>query len=344
MNNLSKLWAGNVYGTNTGNLFISFDEVHDRVHGTIRLQDDSFGLTIYEVNGMFVDAVLKLKGSPRQQDPGIATGELTVEGKLTPQGTMQGVWSTSIGTAGTFKAHPHDINQSSNGQSQSETVPPQLYSRDVSLGAVRLFKEDVKELIRLVSQDFVSSKVVVTYSIRGSEVTKFAEHFLVDADRLESLRNIKIYIQEHEANGINKLVSIEIKAFGDNRVLVQGIHESWVVGKAETIAAMIKRNERSLVTTYKRFGLNFHQAIFIAMLVAMPSIQEWDKRAIFAGVVVALLALLVWIHTRFLPNAEILLAGKKPSFIDRLWPSWLSWLSAATAAFAASMALEWLVK
>lgn len=39
--------------------------------------------------------------------PGIITGQVTVSGKLLPDGTMTGEWRSTIGTAGVFTAHRH---------------------------------------------------------------------------------------------------------------------------------------------------------------------------------------------------------------------------------------------
>lgn len=50
MSALSLLWAGNIYGTNTGNVFVELDnsEQHN-VNGLVRIQDHLFGLALYAV-------------------------------------------------------------------------------------------------------------------------------------------------------------------------------------------------------------------------------------------------------------------------------------------------------
>jgi len=45
----------------------------------------------------------------------------------------------------------------------------------------------------------------------------------------------------------------------------QGMHESWVIGKTEATAALLKRHERVVVTKYKKFGLGLNQIIFMGM-------------------------------------------------------------------------------
>lgn len=109
MATIGRLWAGRVYGTNTGNLFAEFDTAADgRVTGTIRLMDAQFGLTVFSVLGSF-DGTLRLRGEPTQVQPGVNADAIEVTATLTPEGNLRGQWSSSLGTAGTFEAYPHDI-------------------------------------------------------------------------------------------------------------------------------------------------------------------------------------------------------------------------------------------
>jgi len=63
MGTLTKLWAGRVYGTNTGNLFLTFDETGPRLSGTLRFRDTDLGVAAYRLEGTFEDAI-ELTGSP----------------------------------------------------------------------------------------------------------------------------------------------------------------------------------------------------------------------------------------------------------------------------------------
>lgn len=50
MPTLGKLWAGRIFGTNTGNFFLEVEcSQEGQVTGTFRLMDTSFGLTVYPV-------------------------------------------------------------------------------------------------------------------------------------------------------------------------------------------------------------------------------------------------------------------------------------------------------
>lgn len=344
MSNIGRLWAGRVYGTNTGNLFIEFSKSEPDIAGILRFMDSAFGLAVYAIQGTFDKETLRITGTPEKGAEGVELGGLTVEAKLTPEGNLRGTWTTTLGTGGTFEAFPHDITAKAPQSRMGAVAPEQLYTRNIPLGAVRLFSEDVTQLLQHIQQDFVSGRLVVTFNVRGSEVTKYAEDFLRDAKSLGPLKYLKVMIQEPEAYGINRLVVVELNAFGVNEVRVQGVQESWVIGKAESIAALLKRNQSTLITTYKKFGLNLNQAIFVAMLVVMPSIAKWTERALFAVAVFALLAALLWLHAKFIPNATVRMEVERPSFLARAWPTLLSWFVAATASLVAALVFYWLTK
>ena len=279
-----------------------------------------------------------------QAAEGIQLGELTVEAQLTPEGRLRGTWHTTIGTGGTFEAYPHDVASSPAQATNTSSAPEQLYTKNIPLGSVRLFGEDVKRLIEDVRRDFITGRAVVTFNARGGEVTRYAEDFLQDARDSERLSYLKITIQEPEVYGINRVVVVELNAFGTNEVRVQGVQESWVIGKAEALAALLRRHESPLITTYKKFGLNLNQAVFLAMLVVMPGIKAWTGRALFAAAVLVLLTGMLWLHARFIPNASIRLGSARPTALGRLWPTVLSWITAATASLAAALVFYWLTK
>jgi hypothetical protein len=95
-------------------------------------------------------------------------------------------------------------------------------------------------LIGFVGRDFSQgSRVVVTYYDRGNEISKYANEFMDDPSKPDELRYLKLVIQEPEAYGINRFVSVELTADGANEIRIQGVQESWVRGKAETVASFL---------------------------------------------------------------------------------------------------------
>lgn len=342
MATLGRLWAGRVYGTNTGNLFAEFDTPADnRVTGTVRLMDAQFGLTVFNVSGSF-DDTLRLRGEPTQVQPGVTAGTIEITANLTPQGQLKGEWKSSLGTAGTFEAYPHDTPPPDQRVTGTAAIPEQFFTSSVPLGTIRLYARDLWDLIQFIRKDFVIGQPVVTYTVRGNEVTKYFEDFQKEAAALGELRRLKVTIQEPEAHGINKVVLLELNSLGQNEIRVQGINESWVVGKAEAIARTLRIFEKGLVTTYKKFGLTLNQFIFLAMLVVIPAIDVFWQRGLFVAIVVLLLSVLYWLHSKFIPNAVVFLGEQEPTILQRVWPSVVSWIAAATASLAAAYAYYWL--
>jgi len=344
MTTLGRLWAGRVYGTNTGNLYVELDSSGDEVTGTLRLMDAQFGLTVYKVTGSF-DGTLRLRGEPLQAPAGVTSGSIEITAILTPQGHLRGEWKSPIGTAGTFDAYPHDIPPSDQRVGGAAAIPEQFYTSNASLGALRLYAKDLTELVQFIRKDFVVGRPVATYTVRGNEVTKYFDDFQTEAPSLKELRRLKVTIQEPEAHGINKIVVVELNnALGQNEIRVQGINESWVVGKAEAIGRILRTFEKGLVTTYKKFGLTFNQFIFLAMLVLIPAIDLLWQRAAFVVIVMVLLGFLYWLHSKFIPIAVVYLGAKEPTWLQRVWPSILSWLVMATASLAAYCAFYLLTR
>jgi len=83
MPTLGRLWAGRIFGTNTGNLFLELDSTGNEIAGTARLMDTVFGLTVYRVAGSF-DGTLRIRGEPTQAPPGVNTGPIEATAVLTP--------------------------------------------------------------------------------------------------------------------------------------------------------------------------------------------------------------------------------------------------------------------
>ena len=180
--------------------------------------------------------------------------------------------------------------------------------------------------------------------MRGNEVTKYFEDFRSEAPDLGELKRFKLVIQEPEAYGINKVVVLELTAFGQNEIRVQGINETWVTGKAEATARMLRTFEKTLVTTYKKFGLTLNQIILLAMLVLIPSIQLLWQRAVFVVAIIFLLQCLVWLHQRFIPNATLYLAEQTPNAFQRVWPTILSFFIGVVASLVAAWLFQLLAR
>lgn len=334
---ITRRWAGHIYGTNTGNIYLEFDDpvVDTQLTGTLRVMDPQFGLGAYKVKGTYAD-VLALTGTPTVTRDGTVAGDIEAQARLTDEGNLRGDWKSTTGTAGTFVLYPHDLPAQEQPGAANEKLPEQLFTSKQQLGALRLYADGIKELARDVQRDFTTGRIIVTYIVRGTEVTKYLEDFLLDAPNLGQLRRFKLHIQEPDAHAINKVVTIDLNAFGNNDVLVQGVNELWVAGKTETIARTLRSFESALVTNYKKFGLTLNQLLFLAMLILIPAIDQIWYRAAFVVGVILLLQFLFWLHTKFIPVLIVYPSNPSPSLFQRLSPSLVSWLIAASSALAAS--------
>src|SRR5215203_5030314 len=108
MSNIGRLWAGYIYGTNTGNVFAELEQAENRVAGLLRVMDREFGIAVYRVQGAFEKGKLELDGVPEGTIEGIESGNIRVAGTLTPEGQIRGQWNSTLGTGGTFLLFPHD--------------------------------------------------------------------------------------------------------------------------------------------------------------------------------------------------------------------------------------------
>ena len=340
---INKKWAGHIYGTNTGNIYIEFEEpVNDAaLVGTLSIMDNQLGPAKYTLTGVYTDSLI-LTGTPTLVRDGVDAGSIRAQAKLTSDGNLRGDWKSEIGTAGTFVAYPHGYEADQLLSKDGSGPPEQLFTARKQIGAIRLYAQDIAALAQVARGDFSYGRAIVTYSIRGSEVTRYLEDFTAEASSLGELRKFKFHIQEPDAHGVNKVVTIDLNTFGSNDVTVQGVNESWVVGRLESIARTLSTYESTLVTNYKKFGLSLNQSIFLAMLVFMPAIEKIWHRAAFAVSVVLLLQALYWVHSKFIPILVVYPSHKEPTFLQRIWPSTISWLIAATSAVAASVIYAWM--
>ncbi|MGG7647929.1 hypothetical protein ACQ4OB_07850 [Pseudomonas sp. ES4] len=328
MANLGKLWAGRAFGTNTGNLAITFEKDEEELEGTIRFADDDHGLVAYKVHGTYNDEIV-LTGNSITETEGVEYGELTIKAALTPEGSIRGEWSTSIGSGGPFIAHPHGAGAVNTVKTDLEIE--QFYTQSYTLGALSLSKDDVISLMEIVKKDFNSGgKLIVTYRNGGAEVTRHSKDFIAQMDALKKLNYLKLFIQEPDEFEVNKIVLIELAEHGINRIVVQGVREIWVEGKAHTLRSELTKNEKSLATNFKKFGLNLSQLALFVMIVVMVDVQSFWMRVGIGALFLALIKFVGWLHVTFIPNASIRLTNVKDTWITRWGASIFSWVSALT--------------
>lgn len=330
MANLGKLWAGRAFGTNTGNLAITFEKDGEELEGIVRFHDDQYGLVTYEVHGTYDDEV-KLTGNAATQTEGVEYGELAVKAALTPEGSLKGEWSTSIGSGGPFVAHPHGVGAANT--EKTDLGIEQYYTQAYTLGALRLAKDDVISLMEAVKKDFnAEAKLIVTYRSGGAEVTQHGKDFIAQMGGFKNLTYLKVFMQEPDEFGVNRFAFAELAEPGFNRVVAQGVREIWVEGKAQMLRSELAKNEKGIITTFKRFGLNLNQVSLFVMIVAITYVPEFWVKILIGVLVFGLIKFVGWLHMVFIPNAYIRLTDVKETWVARWGASIFSWVATVASS------------
>lgn len=323
MAGISRNWNGKVFGTNTGNVSLALKGEDDALTGTIRLSDDRFGVVVYDATAKFGGGTLTLTGKPAGEIPEeVQVGELTVSGALTAEGRIDGEWSTTIGTGGTFQLWPHSLEARAIANAAS---PEQSNISVKTVGAVRLYADDVRSLIDQILKEFTETRAVVTFNDKGNEKNLYSHDFALILDDLPELRYLKISIQEHEKYGINKLAMVEFAAWGENVIRVQSVHEAWAIGKSEALARHIDGFQRKLATRFRKYGLNVNIVVTVVALAALPGLAGFGRRLIFAASVWGLQGFIGYLHRQYVPNFVLYPAKRKPTLFGKIGPGVLSW-------------------
>lgn len=333
---IGRRWAGHIFGTNTGNLFVELEPKGDSFTGTLRLMDHHLGLSVYSVQGTFDGTNFNMTGTPSTPAPeGVEIGHIAAQGQVSSQGTIRGRWESDLGTAGTFILHPHDASQ----QNATANVPTadQLHTETRSFGTIGLSGDQVRELIALVGRDFSGDAPVVTYRRRGTgEVSRYAPHFLDEMEKIGSVRSLKIWTQDKEPNGLVRTISVELNDIGQNLVKVQGSQDAWVLGKTESLATFLREHEKYLLTSVRKFGLNFNGLLLLWAAAVLPDLQ-FLSRLTYLMFVAAVILTISYLHRKFIPNATIYLTSGRLSLAQRAWPQFASFAIAAASGLAASV-------
>jgi hypothetical protein len=322
MAGIGQNWNGKIYGTNTGNVALALEGDDDELTGVIRLSDDKFGVVVYRVSGKFVAGKIELTGVPEgETSEEVHVGDVKIAGGLTTEGRIDGNWETTIGTGGTFQLWPHSYQVKNSGSD----IPEQLNSATRSLGAIRLFPSDVRNLMAQLCKDFSNKRLIVTYNEGGNEKNVYSDDFGRVLDSISELRYLKISVQESEMYGINRLAMIELDANGENTIRVQSVQEAWSIGKAESIARFISGYQRKLATQFRKFGLTVNIGLQLFTLAALPGLNGFGRRLAFASAMIAVQTAITLMHQRYIPNFILFPASKKPTIIGRVGPGLLSW-------------------
>lgn len=331
---LSKKWAGNAWGTNIGNLFLTLEGEDTSLTGTLRMNEPGVGIAIYSIKGTYEAPNLKLNGQPVVEIEGAQFGELTACGTMNAKGEIKGDWETSIGSAGTFALFPHTGNE----KIEDTQKVNQFHTARHNFGAIEIDRDQIIRIAESVRRDF--PRVVVTV-VSGTEQSRFLEDFKELHFSTQKAEIIKIYASQPDEYGSNQVISIE---FGPivNTAMTQGANEAWVLGQLETLKREIKQYERNYITSFKRGGIGINQIMLLGAIIYLPSLNGVGSRAILMTTVFILTLMVNHLHTRYIPFAAIYLKKKDIGWIGRTWPSILSWSTGILATIISTLLAAYL--
>lgn len=331
---ITKRWAGRVWGTNVGNVFVTLDGEDTALSGTLRMNEPGVGIAVYTVQGAFIAPTLALTGQPQAQIEGVEFGQLSITGTMNAKGEINGDWQTTIGSAGTFVLFPHAAGEQADDVQRAE----QFHTARFNFGAIEIDKAQITELAENIRREFPS--VIVTV-VAGTEQARYLEDFKQLQFTVDRAEIIKVFATKPDGTGANQVVSIE---FGPqvNAAMTQGANEAWVLGQLETLKRDLKRYERTYITNFKRWGIGINQMMLLAAIVFLPSLGSFKDRAILMGVVLALIFGVNWLHSRYVPYAAIYLREKKEGWFGKAWPRVASWGIGIVAAVIGTLAAAYL--
>lgn len=337
MTELTRRWAGRIFGTNTGNVSVLLEGENDAITGELRLADDQFGPCVYSLSGTFDGSRIDLEGQGVQAPAGIELGDLKITGELSPDGNLKGEWESVLGTGGVFQLFPHSTGA---GKRPISPSLEQVNEEQRFFGAVRLYGEELQAVVQELTADFVSPpKIITTYKTDAGTRTLYFDDFLNELRNGTRVSYLKLFAQEPEANGINKIVVLELSAEGANSIRSQSASQSWALGKVEAVARRIEPYEQKLAIGYRRYGIGLVQLLLLgSMIVALPSIDSVYLRIVLLAVTSAVLWVFGRLHTAVLKNFAFYPDERTPNQFVRALPRLFSWLSAILASVIAAYA------
>lgn len=326
---LAKRWAGKVWGTNVGNVFVTLDGEDHALTGTLRMNEQGIGIAIYSITGSFINTEFKMKGLPQAEIEGIVFGELTVLGKMNSKGEIHGDWSAVIGSAGTFVLFPHMGGEQTENIQQVE----QFHTARHNFGAIEIDREQITNIAESINSNFPS--VVITV-VAGTEQSRYLDDFKNLQFSSVKAEIVKIFASKPDGTGANQVVSIE---FGPqvNSAMTQGANEAWVLGQLETLKRDLKQYEQTHITSLKKWGLNINQILLLGAIVVLPSLSGLVDRIVLMGSVLFLNIGVNWLHSRYIPFSAIYLGKKRRGLLGRVWPSFASWVIGIMATVIAAL-------
>lgn len=325
---LTKRWAGKVFGTNTGNVFLKLDGEDAALNGILRINEPGAVVT-YNVQGAFEAPRLTLTGQPNLEIEGVVLGDLTASGEMTARGEIRGDWESTIGTGGTFHLFPHEHDE------PRDVGPREHHTARHDFGAIEIERDEIAQLAESLRSEFTN--LIVTVQTE-TVIAQYLDDFKTWEPTSEKADLVRIFAEDRSEN---RAVTIE---FGQhvNWAMVQGADEAWVRGRLGIVRETVSQYERTYVTNFKQWGIGINQVMLLAAIVFLPSLEGLLDRSILMSVILALILGVNWFHSRYVPFSAIYLREWKRGLLGKTWHGAASWAIGIIAAVIATLAATYL--
>ena len=310
--NLSGAWQGYIAGTNRGILWLDFKQNNLKLSGSGTLTDFDLGVTLFDFEGDIVNETVSIKATNLRGAQTQLPTQVNVSCEILNHGSgLFGTWSSDKGTQGRLVL--------SRPAAVTPGLPSALFSRPITLKAYRLDALSFTGLLEICLRGMNS---VPVFRIIEGGVTHIKSGLpeLVESWRTwpdETINEISISVTDNLPGLSAKEILLEFKRNDPNRLTVTSADSVWVDGKIEQIRKYLDRHQARLNLMYRKYGTYLNSIIFLGMLVWLPSLSSVISRLYFVlGTFVVLFSLL-YFYNRLLPNTEIFVREKKPTFLRR---------------------------
>lgn len=313
--NFPSKWAGYIFGTNTGKIFVKFNNPNrEKLLGILSINDTSLGVSQYSLEGRYDGNLLILEGTPKnipniEETKKVIIGNIKINGELDSKGNLKGDWQSNIGTMGTFTAFPHGENEPS--------LTDQFYKYNRKLDVLHLNKDSILHIINAIKKELPESKLIITYEISGKEISIYDNNFQSHESDIIKSKILKFYSSDKDRN-VNKSIIVSLGAFGENTITTESSDEQWAVYFITKMEEVFKKQELKSFSFYKKYGTWINSFFFMYILIELPEITSTLNRVVFVILSFLILLILKTLHNRFaLPMRISVSSVKRDKIIEK---------------------------
>lgn len=293
-----KRWLGYLRGSRKGTLFLV---QHDENHATLTIGFTDAGDMKLRVVAAGESGNFELY--PLDSNQRFGSGRIERE----TGDEVAGSWEFASGAEGIFDLKLH---LSEGATAQSLSAADQLWNREVPLGAITLYRNDLARLIAEM-EALVPAPNVTT--IRATEhdqiVVEPAVKFLARKDFVDVVRVMTISTSEISVAPLKKIVSVILDDSGSSQIQVSSPDELWTSAASSRLEKFLHQFSSRFTGWLRKNGLNINSFILIAILIWMPDRPLAERILVFSAGVI-LIAIIVRSH-RLVPYNRVYLDPEK---------------------------------